>query len=63
MLKNMKNARKQVLEKIIIDLYSCKGITLIPIPYWWDHTFESLNATLYRYKPDLFTSPPAGIFY
>jgi hypothetical protein len=41
--------------------FFCKkklGITLIPVPYWWDHKLESLNATIYKYRPDLFTVPP-----
>jgi hypothetical protein len=28
------------------------GITLIPIPYWWNKTAGSLAATLSSYRPD-----------
>jgi ATP-dependent DNA ligase len=36
------------------------GITLIEVPYWWDDTFESLCATIYNHRPDLFLEPPMG---
>jgi hypothetical protein len=29
------------------------GITLIPIPYWWDNSPSSLAATIQYYRPDL----------
>jgi hypothetical protein len=29
------------------------GITLIPIPFWWQHDKESLAATIRQYRPDL----------
>jgi hypothetical protein len=29
------------------------GITLIPIPFWWDKSSASLAATLLAYRPDL----------
>jgi hypothetical protein len=29
------------------------GITLIPIPYWWDKSVESLAATIQSYRIDL----------
>ena len=32
-----------------------KGITLIEVPYWWDRKYESLKATVYSKRPDLFT--------
>ena len=31
------------------------GITLINVPYWWDRKYESLQATIYSLRPDLFT--------
>ncbi len=33
----------------------CKlaGITLIQIPYWWDHTLESLVASIQKERPEL----------
>lgn len=35
-------------------LCESRGITLIPIPYWWDGNKESLAATLYKARPDVF---------
>jgi hypothetical protein len=42
---------------------SCKenGITLIEIPYWWDHKKESLAATINQLKPNLIQFPISGI--
>eukprot|EP01124_Arcella_intermedia_P023473 TRINITY_DN3740_c0_g5_i1.p1 TRINITY_DN3740_c0_g5~~TRINITY_DN3740_c0_g5_i1.p1 ORF type:complete len:451 (-),score=106.92 TRINITY_DN3740_c0_g5_i1:69-1256(-) len=34
------------------------GITLIPIPYWWDGTKESLASTLFQIRPDIFPKSP-----
>jgi hypothetical protein len=31
---------------------------LIEIPYWWDRKYESLAATVYNQRPDLFTEHP-----
>jgi hypothetical protein len=36
------------------------GMTLIEIPYWWDHETSSLRATLHHYRPDLMPSPGNG---
>ena len=43
-----------------IDLCKSQGITLIPIPYWWDRKFESLQATIYNERPDLFKQKPSS---
>ena len=39
-----------------------KGITLIQVPYWWDRKLESLAATVYTQRPDLFNNSniPSG---
>ncbi len=29
------------------------GITLIVIPFWWNHTMESLTKTIYLARPDI----------
>jgi hypothetical protein len=29
------------------------GITLIPIPFWWDRTSDSLLSTIKLYRPDI----------
>ena len=34
------------------------GITLVEVPYWWDRKFESLQATIFSQRPDLFKNPP-----
>jgi ATP-dependent DNA ligase len=36
------------------------GITLIEVPYWWDRKYESLEATIYSQRPELFTELPIG---
>lgn len=36
------------------------GITLIPIPQWWDQTPESLMATIHARRPDIFPDCPAS---
>jgi hypothetical protein len=37
-----------------------KGITLISVPFWWNSAIESLKASIYRYRPDLFETAPLG---
>lgn len=41
-------------------LLSFPGITLFSIPFWWDRQVNSLVATIYAQRPDLFKSPPTG---
>ena len=40
----------------------CKeaGISLVEVPYWWDRTADSLAATIYSHRPDLFAEKPQG---
>jgi hypothetical protein len=54
------NDRKQ---RDLVKSLICKerGITLIEIPYWWDRKSESLKATFYQQRPDLFPNKPNGI--
>jgi hypothetical protein len=33
---------------------------LIEIPYWWDRKYESLAATIYSQRPDLFSEKIMG---
>jgi hypothetical protein len=49
-------------ERDILKKEACKsfGITLIEIPYWWDGQYESIAATIYRARPDLFQNVPNG---
>lgn len=41
------------------SLCQMRGITLITIPYWWDGNVDSLSATLYRARPDVFPASSA----
>lgn len=43
-------------ERDLAKISNCqlRGITLVIIPFWWDRRKESLSATLYRARPDLF---------
>ncbi len=34
-------------------ILTIKGITLIEVPYWWDRKYESLEATIYKQRPEL----------
>jgi hypothetical protein len=34
------------------------GLTLIPIPFWWDRSATSLISTIQDYRPDLLPSIP-----
>jgi hypothetical protein len=45
-----------------VNLFSLTfpGITLIEVPYWWDRKYESLQATVYSQRPDLFYEKPTG---
>jgi hypothetical protein len=51
-------AKKMVIS--ILIFFSKIGISLIEVPYWWDRTPESLAATIYAQRPDLFTKAPIG---
>jgi len=31
----------------------CSGITLVEIPYWWDHKMESIANSIVHCRPDL----------
>ena len=33
---------------------------MIEVPFWWDRKYESLAATIYSQRPDLFTIPPTS---
>jgi hypothetical protein len=35
------------------------GITLIPIPFWWDGSLSTLAATLHQHRPDI---PLSSVF-
>jgi ATP-dependent DNA ligase len=43
------------------DLCKANGIALIEIPYWWNRKRDSLEATIYTNRPDLFQSKPRGL--
>ncbi len=31
---------------------------MIEVPYWWDKKYESLEATIYEQRPELFNRKP-----
>lgn len=35
-------------------------ITLIEVPFWWNGALESLKATIFRHRPEVFSSKPEG---
>jgi DNA ligase-1 len=62
LFRNLEDQQRRDIEKI--EMCKKNGITLIPIPYWWDGTIESLLSTLHQYLPHLFNktdSPPIPI--
>jgi hypothetical protein len=40
------------------SLCQSAGITLIRIPFWWDHELASLAATVHYHRPDIVPHPP-----
>jgi hypothetical protein len=46
-------SKRQKADHIKMDLAKSVGITLIPIPFWWDRSLQSLAATIRLYKPDI----------
>lgn len=46
-ISSLRDAKKK-------QICSNHGITVIPIPYWWDKKIESLAATAHQYRPDVF---------
>ena len=47
-------------DKQKIEDCKSKGVTLIEVPYWWDRKPESLAASIYNVRPDLFEVEPQG---
>jgi hypothetical protein len=47
---------RQQADKKKVRYASKAGITLIPIPFWWDKSIPSLVATIKNYRPDLIDS-------
>lgn len=48
-------------DRVKVDLCQLREITLLCIPFWWDGELESLAATLFQARPDVFplsTSSP-----
>ena len=50
----------QHLDQLKQDACKKMGITLISVPFWWNFSIESLKAAIYRYRPELFSSPPVA---
>jgi hypothetical protein len=49
--------RDQLKRKFAAQL----GLTLIPIPFWWDKSSSSLTSTLHYYRPDLINSQDKNV--
>lgn len=55
-MTNVYGERDQLKRALCIP----QGITLISIPYWWDGSKESLSATLFQARPDVFPASEAS---
>ena len=53
-------ACKAIGNTIVYIAWLSSGITLTQVPYWWDRKIESLAATIYNTRPDLFKETPKG---
>ena len=53
---------RQYLDNLKLQLCKKAGISVVTIPYWWDLNIETLKATIYQIRPDLFTEKPNGKF-
>jgi hypothetical protein len=40
-------------DQIKVEFARQIGITVIPVPFWWDGSPESLAATIIHYRPDI----------
>eukprot|EP01126_Amoeba_proteus_P021660 TRINITY_DN2203_c0_g4_i4.p1 TRINITY_DN2203_c0_g4~~TRINITY_DN2203_c0_g4_i4.p1 ORF type:complete len:240 (-),score=37.66 TRINITY_DN2203_c0_g4_i4:11-730(-) len=49
--------RDQIKQKLCLEA----NISLIYIPYWWDHKLSSLIATIHKHRPDIITSKGDGV--
>lgn len=55
-VQTMQNSNKYQEKREACQL---AGITLIEVPYWWDLSRESLQATIHEARPEVI---PAGLF-
>jgi len=41
---------------------ACKnaGITLLEVPYWWQHDKESIVAAIFKLRPEVFLTEPSN---
>jgi hypothetical protein len=54
-------SKQQQKDQIKQQIAKDEGITLIPIPFWWDHSRESLAATIRHFRPDVELYIPANV--
>jgi hypothetical protein len=45
-------SERQLADQIKRKYARAKGITLIPVPFWWDKSSSTLAATIRYYRPD-----------
>ena len=48
-----KASTRQRADEIKQNFAKQMGITLIPIPFWWDKSSKSLASTIQLYRPDI----------
>jgi hypothetical protein len=53
-------SERQQRDRVKMDFAKRMGITLIPIPFWWDRSAGSLAATILNYRLDLIDPTLAG---
>ncbi len=53
--------KRKLRDHIKKQIATANGLTLIEVPYWWDMKRESLAATVYHHRPDLFHFPVDGL--
>jgi hypothetical protein len=51
-------AQRQLSDSAKAKIAKNDGVTLIPIPFWWDKSPSSLAATIRMYRPDLLQEYP-----
>jgi hypothetical protein len=53
-------SRRQLSDQLKKQYAIEEGVTLIPIPFWWDKSPASLAATIKSYRPDVHVPSTTG---